>query len=69
MWHTMPSDLILHILRMRAQMLADVASRIQRAWRGYRTRMLIGRFRRLRYLHDFREWNPTAYHFLCRARL
>ena len=45
------------------------AARIQAAWRRYRVRVLVGRFRMLRYLHAFREWNPSVGVFLRRARL
>jgi hypothetical protein len=69
MWRQLPAELTLLVLRFRARLLAGHARRIQTAWRGYRARVLLGRFRMLRYLRDFREWNPSAPNFLRRARL
>ena len=59
--HHLPHDLQRHILLL---ILSDrqrvrCARHAQRARRGYRIRVLVGRFRMLRYLHSFREWNPT----------
>jgi hypothetical protein len=45
------------------------AQRIQAVFRAHRTRVLLGRFRMLRYLHEFRQWNPSAAQFLARARI
>lgn len=42
------------------------ADYIQKLYRGYRTRVLFGHFRMLRYLRGFREYLAT---FLRRARL
>lgn len=68
-WHSLPSELLLIILRMRGAMLANAAVRVQTAWRRYCVFVLVGRFRMLRYLADFREWNPSVQTFLRRARL
>lgn len=70
-WHALPNDVARDILRRvcasRRHDRAVVC--VQRSWRGYRTRVLVGRFRMLRYLHEFRAWNPTVGQFLHRARL
>ena len=42
---------------------------IQKQWYKYRTKVLIGRFHMLRYLKDFRMWNPTIDEFLSRSKL
>jgi hypothetical protein len=71
MWSDLPLDITLYILALRNEMLRAerAAARAQSAWRGYRTRVLLGRFRMLRYLRAFREWNPNVAVFLRRARL
>lgn len=71
MWSDLPTEVTLHILQLRAQMLRAerVATRVQRAWRGYRTRILLGRFHMLRYLAVFRKYNPDVITFLRRTRL
>ena len=45
------------------------ARKIQGLWRCYRIRVLVGRFRMLRYLKDFRVWNPSMYEFISRSKL
>ena len=42
---------------------------IQAHWFGYKTRVLIGRFRMLKYLKEFREFNPSLKIFLLRCKL
>ena len=71
MWDALPSDVVRVILHWvhRANQPHRDAQRVQRAWRGYRVRVLVGRFRMLRYLREFRAWNPSLGEFLRRARL
>ena len=72
MWDDLPSDLVSLVWSWRRSLqcaLPLAASRIQSAWRRYRVLVLVGRFRMLRYLHDFRAWNPSLSAFLHRARL
>lgn len=38
-------------------------------WKCYKTRVLIGRFKMLRYLKDFRLFNPSLKEFLLRSKL
>ena len=70
-WDDLPRELVDVIWHWRTVcMLPHVAARhIQSQWRCYRTRVLLGRFKMLRYLYEFRQWNPSATTFLARARL
>ena len=69
-WDDLPPDLVGHILGFVCRHVDDrAARRVQRVWHGYRTRVLIGRFRMLRYLLVFRTFNPSIVTFLRRARL
>ena len=70
-WEDLPGDLLelIWAMRRRASLDAPASAKIQAAWRGYRMRVLLGRFRMLRYLHTFRQWNPSASEFVRRARL
>ena len=45
------------------------AARIQWRWLCYRTYVLVARFKMLRYISAFREYNPCIRSFLARARL
>lgn len=74
MWDALPNDVTLLILAWRTRLrrrirMEAVARRVQAAWHGYRVRVLLGRFRMMRYLRAFREWNPDVFTFLLRARL
>lgn len=71
MWHRLPTDVILLILGLHGRRVRDdvTTRRLQSVWRGYRVRVLLGRFRMLRYLQEFRVWNPSASTFLRRAQL
>ena len=62
------ADVVLLILARRGRRRHEdaAACRAQRVWRGYRTRVLLGRFRMLRYLAAFREWNPDLATFAAR---
>lgn len=70
-WDELPQEIINIILSYRKIFTCDnyCATKIKSAWVCYRTRVLIGRFRMLRYLRDFRELNPTLQEFLLRSRL
>lgn len=70
-WDSMPDDIIRIILILRREITCgnNAVKYIQQKWNKYRTRILIGRFNMLRYLKDFREWNPTLQEFLSRSRL
>ena len=71
MWDCLPPDVAISILRERhlAIRRERAAQTVQRAWRGYRARVLCGRFRALRHLRPFRQFNPSLPAFLRRAKL
>ena len=68
-WSTLPDELGLLILDFVLRARHEAAVRIQASFRLYRTRVLMGRYSMLRYLKDFREWNPSLRHFLMHSRL
>lgn len=70
-WDTLPDDLVTYILLLRKRLMCEnpSASKIQSIWNCYITRVLIGRFHMLKYLKDFREWNPNIHEFIERSRL
>ena len=70
-WDNLPSDIIKLILNFRKKITCgnNAARFIQKKWCIYRSRILIGRFRMLRYLKDFRDWNPSLEEFLSRSIL
>ena len=70
-WSALAPELALDILARRAAAIRREtrARAVQAAWRGYRARVLLGRFRLLRYLAEFRRHNPDARAFVRRARL
>ena len=59
----LPDDVVEMILRIRA------ATDIQAHWRGYRTKVLVGRFRMLRFVRVFASFNKTIGVFMRRSRL
>lgn len=70
-WDSLPQEIINIILSYRKIFTCAnyCATKIKSTWLCYRTRVLIGRFRMLRYLREFRELNPTLREFLLRSRL
>jgi hypothetical protein len=70
-WDILPDDIIKIILNFRREITCGnkAAKFIQKKWNKYRNRVLIGRFNMLKYLKDFREWNPTLEEFLSRSKL
>lgn len=70
-WSALPPELVLDILARRAHAIGSErrARAVQSAWRGYRVRVLLGRYHMLRYLADFRRYNPDVRCFVRRARL
>ena len=70
-WDILPDDIIKLILKFRKLNTCgnNCARKIQSIWRCYKTRVLIGRFRLLKYLRDFRQFNPNIQEFVLRSRL
>ncbi len=60
-WDTLPLEIINKILKMRKILTCSnkCASIIQKYWKRYRIIILIGRFQLLKYLNNFRYWNPS----------
>ncbi len=62
-WADLCDDVIYMILGWR------FAPIIQASWKMYRIRMSINRYKMLRHIRPFRDWNPTLREFLRRSRL
>ena len=74
MWSDLPPELLEVVWEHRTRSARvdrshRAARRVQTIWRGYRTRVLCGRYRMLRYVRPFCEWNPSLGAFLSRARV
>jgi hypothetical protein len=67
----LPHDIISLIMFFRKiKTAAKKATKyIQAHWFGYKTRVLLGRFKMLKYLKEFREFNPSLKIFLIKSRL
>ena len=70
-WDSLPDDIIRLILNFRREIICGnrAAKLIQHEWYKYKIKTLTGRFYMLKYLKDFREWNPTLDEFLSRSKL
>jgi hypothetical protein len=51
---------------LRINVCNRAATILQSAWRGFRLRRVLNRFKCLRFLQAFREWNPNAQIYLTR---
>lgn len=69
MWQDLPIELTLLILRFHRQLRSQAVIRIASAWRGYRLRILLGRYKMLRHIRIFQVFNADIFMFLMRARL
>ena len=70
-WDDVPDD-VLKIIRYYRKLFTcgNMAStKIMSTWKCYKIRVLIGRFKMLRYLRDFRLFNPSIKIFLLRSKL
>ena len=70
-WDNLPDDIIRMILNLRREITCGnkAAKYIQNIWNKYKIKILTGRYHMLKYLKDFREWNPTLEQFLSRSKL
>ena len=70
-WDNIPNDIIKIIMYYRKVLTCGetASTKIISTWKCYKTRLLIGRFKMLRYLRDFRLFNPSIKIFLLRSRL
>jgi hypothetical protein len=70
-WDNLPEDIINYIMSFRKIKTSGykASTKIQCMWKCYRTRVLIGRYKMLRYLKEFRIWNPSIQDFLLRSRI
>jgi len=70
-WDNLPNDIIKIILNFRREITCGnkAAKCIQDKWNKYKIKILTGRYHMLKYLKDFRRWNPTLEEFLSRSRL
>ena len=70
-WDELPDDIIKYIMFLRKNKTSGfkAAIKIQSRWKCYKIKVLIKRYKMVRYLKDFRIWNPTIQDFLLRSRL
>jgi len=70
-FYDLPDDIISLIMFFRKIKTASkkATSYIQAHWFGYRTRILLTRFKMLKHLKEFREFNPSIKQFLLRSKL
>lgn len=63
--HKLPQDVVELVLKILEHVWI---AKIQSMWRSFRTRKLVQRFRYLRFLKEFREWNPNVQTYLKRCK-
>lgn len=70
-WDELPLEIKRIIFNYRKILTCgnSCANKIINKWRCYKTRVLIGRFKMLMYLKDFRMFNPNLKQFLLRSKL
>lgn len=70
-WDDIPDDILKIIMYYRKLFTCcEIAStKIISTWKCYKIRILIGRFKMIRYLKDFRLFNPSIKTFLIRSKL
>ena len=69
MWSYLPNDIIDIIIDIKIKKINKMSTKIQSIWRCYKTRVLVGRYKLLRYIKEFREYNTSIYSFLIKSRL
>ena len=71
-WDNLPKEIILIIMLYRQQMTCGHIKKlikIQSLWRYYKIKILVKRFKMLRYLKEFKIWNPNINEFIIRSKL
>ena len=71
-WDNLPKEIILIIMLYRQQMTCGHIKKIikiQSWWRYYKIKILIQIFKMLRYIKEFRKWNPNINEFIIRSKL
>lgn len=69
-WDFLPAEIIQLIWKFRRHLVeARIATYIQTRWKKYKTKILIGRFKLLKNIKQFKEWNPDINTFILRSKL
>lgn len=70
-WDDLPLEIIKIILYYRKKITCSHKAiiKIQSMWRCYKIKALIKRFKIVRYLKEFKKYNPNIHIFLLRSRL
>ena len=70
-WDLLPIEIINIIMYYRKILTCGnkIVNKIISIWKCYKIRVLIGRFKMLRYLKEFKLFNPNIKEFLLRSKL
>ena len=70
-WDNLSDDIINIILKYRKYFTCSVNASIfiQKMWKSYKIKVLMKRYLMLRYIKDFRIWNPSANEYILRTRI
>lgn len=70
-WDSLPIEIKDFIYQIRKEIMYSNKSsiKIQSIWRCYKTRVLIGRYKMLRYLKEFKYYNPSINTFILKSKL
>ena len=70
-WDSLPIEIKDLIYQIRKEIMYSNKSsiKIQSIWRCYKTRVLVGRYKILRYLKEFRYYNPYINTFILKSKL
>ena len=70
-WDGLPKEITQLIMFYRKQIISRNMKiiKIQSLWRCYKIKILVKRFKMLRYLKDFKIWNPNINEFIIRSKL
>lgn len=67
-WTSLPTELAVRILLRVVRLRHDAAARVQAAWRSRCIRRCVSLYTQLRFLQDFRLYNPDVTTYLARCR-